>query len=133
MHLLGSNSDPDAERIYRWHIEERSGPRMRAGLATDSWKCTVDDYVEASYDLLASMRTNGFYAGESIPLDPNGELLNGAHRLACAMALGFPQVPVIELPKVAWAPPWHREWFVEHGMPEQDLQELDNDWEFLTC
>lgn len=128
--LLGGN-DPEAERVYRWHIEKRSGPRMHLGLATDQWKSSVDDYVIAARKLCDSMRAYGFQPDGAIPVDPNRELLGGAHRLACAIALSIPWVSVVELPRMVWAPPWHLEWFVEHGMTSSDLKRLEQDWELL--
>jgi hypothetical protein len=130
-HLLGLHADPDAERVYLWHIKERSGPRMALGLATDQWKRTLYDYVRSSADLAASMRIHGFLPQCALPIDPNGELLGGAHRLACAIALSMPSIAVSRLPRMAWAPPWHREWFIEHGMSAPDIARLDDDWEMM--
>lgn len=129
-HLSGNN-DPDSERVYRWHIEERSGARMRAGLATDQWKRTLDDYVIAAGALLTSMRLQGFRPQEAIPVDPAGKLLGGAHRLACALALNIPLVSVVQHERMAWAPPWHREWFIDHGMPQADFKRMCEDWELM--
>lgn len=129
-HLLGGH-DKDAERLYLWHIEQRSGPRMQLGITTDQWKRTLEDYVRSAEDLVASMRRHGFLPHGAIPLDENGELLGGAHRLACAIALCLPHVSVMRLPRHVWAPPWHREWFIEHGINAKDLLRLDDDWELM--
>lgn len=130
-HLLGGK-DANAERIYRWHIEQRSGPRMQLGLPTDQWKKTTADYVKGARDLLRSMEQYGFMPLRgSIPVDPDGELLGGAHRVACAMALGIPLVSINRLGSHVWAPPWCREWFIEHGMAPRDLLELDVAWEAM--
>lgn len=126
-HLLSGN-DPDAVNAYGWHIENRIGPRMRAGLPTDQWKRSVNDYYFAAYRLCDSMRINGYLPNEPVPIDPDGELLGGAHRLACALALEIADIPVAHMPNSVWAPPWHREWFVEHGMYGPDLARLDADW-----
>jgi hypothetical protein len=104
---------------------------MQLGLATDRWKRTVEDYLRAARDLFASMQRHGFLPQGAIPIDPQGELLGGAHRLACALALNIPLVSAVKLPHMVWAPPWHREWFVEHGMTREDLQRLDADWDFM--
>lgn len=126
-HLSGG-SDKDAERVYRWHVNERVGGRIRAGLPTDMWKCTVDDYVEASRDLFSSMQRHGYDGNQPIPLDLSGELLGGAHRLACALALNTPFVTVTRTNRTVWAPPWHYAWFEEHDMPQRDLKRLRDDW-----
>lgn len=128
---LRHGGDPDAWRVYLWHIEKRSGARMRAGLATDKWKTHPGDYVSSSMELLQSMAVDGFDPAYAIPLDPNGELLGGAHRVACALALDK-AVIVEHLPQAAWAPAWGRPWFVRNGMDGMDLMRLDKDWAELT-
>jgi len=125
---LHSGNDPDAGRLYRWHIFKRSGGRIRAGLNTDQWKRSVDDYVSSATALYQSMVEEGFNPLRPIPIDPNGELLGGAHRVACAAALGIERVPVDERPNFVWAPPWHYGWFVEKGMNQQGLDRLEADW-----
>ena len=127
-HLLGSY-DADAERCYIWHIEARIGPRMKAGLATDQWKRTIHDYVNSAKTLLDSMQQFGFLQTEPIPIDINGELFGGAHRLACAIALKHDLVPVVQIPHAVWAPPWNEAWFEEHGMTQCDLQAVREDFE----
>lgn len=124
--LLGG--DDDAERVYRWHIEVRSGARLDAGLATDKWKLTIDDYVRSASDLIDSMAKDGFLASGAIPVDPDGELLDGSHRLACALALHVPMVSVMRLSRKAWAPPWDLAWFIEHGMAQDVIRRTTNDW-----
>jgi len=130
--VLGGN-DPDAERVYRWHIETRSGARMRAGLATDGWKKSVDDYVRSARMLYDSMRCHGFPLLGTVPIDPAGELLDGAHRVACALALGIETVPVKREARHAWAPGWGYEWFVAAGMGHDDLERLCRDFKELTA
>ena len=104
---------------------------MRAGLPTDGWKRTAEDYLETCDFLLDSM-SRGFHKDEPIPIDKNGELLGGAHRLACACALGLKEVPVVQRNTEVWAPPWNREWFIEHGMWAHDLKRLDADMEAMS-
>ena len=112
--------------VYAWHIDKRIGPRMKAGLVTDNWKRSLDDYYFSAFRLFTSMQEFGFLPNEPVPVDPDGEILGGAHRLACALALGIEDVPVSHSTNKVWAPPWHREWFVEHGM--MDMRRLDEDW-----
>ncbi len=127
---LQSGGDEDAVRVYRTHIEKRSGHRMQAGLATDVWKIKLDDYVQAAEALFASMVREGFNPSYPIPLDDEGRLLNGAHRLACALALDLKEVPIETGPYLAWAPPWGEAWFKEH-MPG-DFLRTSTDWVHLT-
>jgi hypothetical protein len=129
-HLIGGN-DPDSERVYRWHIDQRSGHRIREGIATDQWKLSLTDYVVAAKMLLESMRTFGFRPKAMVPVDPDGELLGGAHRVACALALGIKEIPILRETRKVWAPPWDWGWFVEKGMMFDDLERLLSDWEAM--
>jgi hypothetical protein len=131
-HLLHGGDDPDAENLYRWHIEKRSGTRMRAGLATDQWKKTLDDYVASARALFESMREDGFRLSGAVPVDPAGELLDGSHRVACALALGVEMIPAKREARHAWAPPWGYEWFVANGMGYDDLARLCRDFRELA-
>lgn len=79
---------------------------MAAGVPTDAWKTNLLDYLFSAHELFASMRAVGFKPDCRIPVDRNGDLLGGAHRLACAMAFGIKHVPVTVMPRDAWAPPW---------------------------
>jgi hypothetical protein len=126
---LLSGEDADAVRIYLWHIEKRSGARMQQGLATDAWKRSLDDYLASAASLCRSMAYHGFHPSGAIPIDPDGELLGGAHRVACALALGIETVPVDRRADRVWAPRWDYEWFVANGMGEDGLSRLKADWE----
>ena len=104
---------------------------MKLGLSTDRWKRCAGDYVVAAKELHASMVRSGFLSAYAIPIDPNGELLGGAHRLACAMALGIESIPVERNTRMVWAPAWNEAWFVEHGVSEADLARIKADWELM--
>jgi hypothetical protein len=126
-HLRGGG-DPDSERLYRWHIEVRSGRRFEAGLTTDGWKRSVDHYVISAKSLLNAMEHEGFKPRYPIEVDPDNELLNGSHRLACALVLGIEQVPIERKHWKVWAPAWGEQWFKDNGMDEADLTRLREDW-----
>jgi hypothetical protein len=128
----GEADNPEADRIYRWMIEQRSGWRMAQGLTTDLWKLKMADYVASAEALLWSMKAFGFLGHHPIPVDPDGELKNGSHRVACALALGIGDVVVVHDPEPAWAPPWDWAWFVDHGMADEDLERLRQDWEAIS-
>jgi len=130
-HLSGGD-DPDSERVYRWHIERRIASRMEAGLPTDQWKMKLDDYVSSARHLHESMRIKGFLKTFPVPIDPNGELLGGAHRVATALALDIKFIFVCLRPEYVWAPDWSYLWFIEMGMPELDKRRLILDWRRLT-
>jgi hypothetical protein len=127
-HLLGGEDD-DAVSVYRWHITARSGYRMAAGVATDSWKRSVEDYLTSANYLLENMHTKGFDTSEPVEIDRDGELLGGAHRLSCALALQIPEVPVAQYQdRTVWAPAWDFHWFTAAGMPQDWLKKTTEDF-----
>ena len=128
---LRHGGDPDAERVYRWHIEERSGHRMRAGLATDKWKRSVEHYLIAARSLINAMAHEGFRCEFAVPVDPDGEFLDGSHRIACALALGLREIAVEHRPNRVWADAWDEAWFKNHGCPAEDLDRIRRDWQSL--
>ena len=130
-HIL-HGGDLDAERVYRWHIETRKAANAKAGIGMDASKADMRDYTRGCRRLAISMHGNGFLAEHAIPVDPDGELLGGAHRLSCALALELLEVPVQRHTKHVWAPAWGEEWFIAHGMAGDDLMRLKRDWECLA-
>ena len=130
-HHLHGGADPDAERVYRWHIEKRSGARIDAGVATDQWKRSLDDYVKSAKDLYGSMVRDGFVT--DVPIDPNYELLDGSHRVACAVAIGFKEIPVSHEARYVWAPPWGTEWFLENEVSSMDIARIMLDWDEMRA
>jgi hypothetical protein len=129
---LLSGEDADAVRIYLWHIGKRSGARMQQGLATDAWKRSLDDYLASAASLCRSMAYHGFHPSGAIPIDPDGELLGGAHRVACALALGIEAVPVRRETRYCHAPPWNRAWFLANRVDPDDLRRIDEDLSALV-
>ena len=97
---------------------------MQAGVTTDAWKRNIGDYLTSAEDLYLSMRRFGFDPDHSVPIDPAGELLNGSHRVACALALGIEEIPVIHEERRVWAPAWDAAWFQAHGLAEQEIAAL---------
>ena len=106
---------------------------MALGLVTDGWKTTVDDYVASAKRRLGSMQRLGFLPQRPIPVDVDGELLDGSHRVACALALQMGTIPVEQHPgRRVFAPAWGEAWFVENGMVGEDLERLQRDYASLT-
>jgi hypothetical protein len=124
--------DSQSVDLYKWHIGCRVGARIEAGLPTDRWKLTLNDYLASAQALFLSMVQDGFSPHHPIPVDRNGEILGGAHRLACALALNIETVPVTKSDVAAWAPPWGEEYFRDHGMQPADLDRLREDWQSLV-
>jgi hypothetical protein len=110
--------EPGAETLYRWHILQRTG-----GVERRSWKTSVDDYVTAARELASSMRARGFDPATPVILGSNGRLREGAHRLACGLALGLDVAVRID-GKPGRAAPWGAAWFRRHGLPENEIARL---------
>lgn len=104
---------------------------MAQGIATDGYKKTPDDYIKSAQLLIANMKAHGYDAEEPILIDDDGEIWNGAHRIACAAALGLSEIPVFFKRGKVWAPAWDRKWMLDHGIIAQDLKRLDKDMEKL--
>jgi hypothetical protein len=98
---------------------------MQAGLPTDAWKQNVDDYLASAVWLFQSMQKWGFDPEHAVPTDPDGELLNGSHRVACALALGIEEIPVIHEARRVWAPAWDAAWFRAHGLDAATIAALE--------
>ncbi len=75
--------------------------------------------------LISSVQRSGFAVDRHpILLNHNGTLVDGSHRLACALAVGADTIPVrIEQHK---APrDYNRSWFLENGFDGNAIQEMD--------
>lgn len=121
----------DATRVYLWHLSERRKRTYdgnKGGPYDPQWQTR---FLSEAFDLHYDMLVNGFDARYPVPLDEDGELMGGAHRVACALAVGC-EVVVQTFQTKAWAPPWDRSWFVEHDMNEADMKRLDEDWAWLS-
>lgn len=121
-HLI-SGDDPDAERVYRWHIQKRTNGNE----PINSEKNTVDDYVEDCRYLLHSLRTNGFLPRFGLSYRPTLLLVKGgAHRVAASLALGIDVMA--EAVSVEGGATWDYGWFARKGMERSDLDRLMDDW-----
>lgn len=95
-YLLGGKSSYP-EKLYRAHIVSITHGSNKED---DGSKGDGDAYVAAFNLLLDSMRANGFDANYPVPVDRNMTLIDGAHRVAAALALNLP-VPVVKFSHVA--------------------------------
>lgn len=123
-HLL-SGGDPDSVRVYRWHIQARTG-----GNEKRSWKATLDDYVLAAGALAFSMKAGGFDPSQPVVICPKGKLRDGAHRIACALATGG-LIRFEKHPKPGTARPWCGQYLKDAGIRPDDLKHVLKDWQRL--
>lgn len=112
----------EAQKLYLWHI----ATRRNSGLV-DSNKSTIDVFLPHARQLFDSMKEVGFQKLDAVPVDPNLDILDGSHRVACALALNE-DVWVRPLNKLAWAPPWDAPWFRRYGISEEDVEGLLKDY-----
>lgn len=126
--LLGQpskNSGISAKELYRKHIFCRTGG-VEPG--SETRKASLQDYEREFSALLHSMKANGFDPEHSIPVaQQNGIVMNGAHRVAAAIALGIEKVPV-EYHEDASGLHWGFDWFVENGFAPDEIDELLRSW-----
>lgn len=119
-HLIDRN-DEEADRVYRLHITGRTGGREPGG-----WKRCVEDYISAAHELLTSMHARGFDPAHPIPIGSNGRIRNGAHRIACALALGI-DVVVEHIDKPGTAEPWDEEWLRKGRLNDAEIARVKED------
>ncbi len=103
-----------ADGLYDRHIEQRTG-----GVEKRSWKLNLNDYNLAAEDLWQSMR-HGFNAAHPVIVGNNLNLMGGAHRIACAIALDC-NVHVITKDKPGNAAPWDEAFMLGRGMSAADM------------
>jgi hypothetical protein len=115
--VIGGLRSRDADLIvclYRKHIAIRTGgvePPDSFDASHHVAKKSVDDYETCARQLLQSVRQHGFRVEFAIPISTNLRLTNGAHRLAVAISLDLPQVPIVPLGDGGQ---WGIEWFRTH-------------------
>lgn len=124
---LRDGGDAQADHLYRWHIDQRTGGHERR-----SWKRRVEDYVTAARDLLAAMQANGFDVDHPIRFGSNDVLMDGAHRLACAVLLDCP-VAVMRSDKPGQAAAWDFRWFMDRKCNIADAMQLVRHLDILRC
>lgn len=85
---------------------------------------------ESLCELVRSIQQKGFLSRYSIPITEEGLILDGAHRLACALYFGIDKVPVTIQPsrqRIYYG----RKWFAEHGFDDELLTLLDTTKDML--
>lgn len=121
---LKRRNDPDSERVYRWHIKQRT-----RGREPRSWKNNIEDYITVCKGLIKDMIKSGYNPDFPLQYGRNGKLICGAHRLACSLALDIEPVCVILATEGNTT--WDRDWFLDHGVGKKDLRQIEADWKHL--
>lgn len=121
---LSSIYNKDVEDLYIRHIIMRTGgiePEDCLTHKTD--KTSVMDYLNSFKNLILDMKQNGFNPKYPIPVDKHKKMLNGAHRIAAALALNIKEIPTEEVQGVSFCP-WDFNWFQENGFSVEDKQRI---------
>ncbi len=119
----GDQAD-DARALYRRHIVQRTNGREPESLG----KTCFEDYERSFIALIESIKAEGLQEACAIPVDGEGRILNGAHRLAIALALGLESVPVVRLPPPWKGLEWGMGWFLHYGFKPAEINRLLQCW-----
>ena len=115
-----AGTEGDVLPLYRWHIMHRTG-----GREPGSPKRSLEDYERTACELLASMMNRGFDPVFHVKQNRSGDLVAGAHRVACALALGVDAaVVVVAKPSPS---PWDAPWFQARGCAWITVRGLEED------
>lgn len=88
--------------------------KRRAAAQTDGFK-----------SLIKNMQQNGFLVSRPILVDAEGHLVDGAHRLACALYFHVDFVSVKIVQKRAQVE-YGRDWFSQNGFTDEELRQVDD-------
>jgi len=130
--LSGTADRAHWEFFYRKHILDRTNgiePRDRFQ-KTESNKRSADDYVLACEELLRSFKSNGFDPTYPVPVSADNKLLNGAHRIACALATEHKVF--VKPSERGVSRSWGFQWFLKRGYPRDVLAALLYQYARLT-
>lgn len=95
----------DVEKLYRQHIHIRTGGQEPGD---EIRKGSLKDFEDQFDELIKSFDSKGFIKGNEVPLSNQNDLpINGAHRIATALALGY-KIPVVRssFPGGLWNLSW---------------------------
>lgn len=118
------SKESSTAQLYIEHIIKRTNGTEPYTLL----KSKVSDYIDSFYQLIDSIKNKGFNRNFSIPIDKNGVILNGAHRLAAAIALEIPLVPITKFNDPWQALDWGMSWFLRNNFDTVQINLLLRRW-----
>lgn len=124
---VSENSAIDWRDLYIRHIYLRTKGKEPGNFL----KRSLIDYDEVFSSLLRAIKEHGFDPLKSVPIAIDGGLLNGAHRISAAMALGLQKIPVV-ISKKGCGIEWDINWFIHHGFNNHEIHELIYNWVLNT-
>ena len=105
--------------LYLEHVKIFNGYVENDG----SGKVGPESFVNSFDALIESIRGNGLSEDCIIPRGGSGDILDGAHRLACALYFGL-QVDVVDVEFSSADFSFNQDYFEERGMSESYLDEM---------
>ena len=93
-----------------------------------SYKSGLKAYRKAFDNLLDSMKEKGFERKYFLPLDRNNEIINGAHRMASALALGL-DVWCYNYDVKIRSHRYDEKYFILHGFTDDDINRMNDVYE----
>jgi hypothetical protein len=104
-------------------IDEESHAHQNAYQQMQGLRVGKCDYARF-VDLVKNIKDNGFSDKYPLPISEEGRLIDGAHRLACALYFGIDEVPVRVL-ETRKRVDFSRPWFESRGFGDELLVSLD--------
>lgn len=114
----------DTFGLYRKHILQRTQGREPESLT----KTSLADYERCFMALIDAIKAAGFKDEFAIPVDADGRILNGAHRLSAALALQLDRVPVVRIPYPWKGLEWGMAWFLNQAFMPAEINQLLQLW-----
>lgn len=118
--ILFGVENPANTSLYCRMILIRTGANEGKGYFSEYERIGTSEYIDAIKKLADSMRKEGFNKEYAIPLGSNGVFLNGAHRVATALALEE-NIWISKYGEYAGATDFSISWFYNNGFTNDDI------------
>ena len=118
--ILARCGNNDILSLYKRNCLMRTGGIEPVNEHGISVKNSIGDYITQFKELIASLQEKGYDKNYPIPMQTNGCLANGAHRIAAAAALEMD----VEVQYVERGCKIDFDWFVENGFSTEDKMRI---------
>jgi len=118
--ILSGCGNNDILSLYKRTCLMRTGGVEPINDYGDSVKNNIDDYITQFKKLIISLQETGYDQTRPIPMEANGYLAGGAHRIAAASALDMD----VEVQYVEKGCRFDFSWFVENGFATHDRMRI---------
>jgi hypothetical protein len=93
-------------------------------------KNNIDEYLQSAINLFRSMESNGFDSNYPIPYNSNG-ILNGAHRIACAVCLNL-DIYCKYINNNHARKKWGIDWFINNNFTSEQIELIQTQYQKLN-